>query len=370
MEKEKRKQRIADEDAERQKMQQTMQELEMTMNELSTETESVAEEQLSPTPSPVPAAIKIQSTAKSQPAVPLQSSVCSPVISEGNPILRPVPIKHHVVSSQINNNKPISAFNLSDFEADTSSPFDNMELKTINDLEELAQVLQPSTVKHLHGYYQNTSSSKESFGNMHQQATANSQVASMEQAFNLASNNKVLNDVKCDVQYQPHINGFASSFDYNSMQSYHPQTVIPNLNPLGQTVAYHFGEGKPLTQPSDVTFVYPPQDTHQQLQSYYSANSWPSATYQQARTEPSTYRNIAGNEGNLASQVPVYAPLSASSSLDQAEERSSEDDAEPSVSSVAQQLSDLMKSRVFKNHPITSEVSFHSYCRIVSEILS
>ncbi|XP_071450084.1 ubiquitin-associated protein 1 [Hetaerina americana] len=36
-----------------------------------------------------------------------------------------------------------SPFNLSDFEADTSSPFDNMELKTINDMEELAHVLQP-----------------------------------------------------------------------------------------------------------------------------------------------------------------------------------------------------------------------------------
>lgn len=34
-------------------------------------------------------------------------------------------------------------FNISDFEADTSSPFDNMELKSINDMEELAQVLKP-----------------------------------------------------------------------------------------------------------------------------------------------------------------------------------------------------------------------------------
>lgn len=34
-----------------------------------------------------------------------------------------------------------SSINLADFENDTSSPFDNMELKSINDLEELAQVL-------------------------------------------------------------------------------------------------------------------------------------------------------------------------------------------------------------------------------------
>lgn len=35
-----------------------------------------------------------------------------------------------------------SPFNISDFEADTSSPFDNMALKTINDMAELAIVLQ------------------------------------------------------------------------------------------------------------------------------------------------------------------------------------------------------------------------------------
>lgn len=36
---------------------------------------------------------------------------------------------------------PDDTFNIKDFESDTSSPFDNMELKTINDLDILAQVL-------------------------------------------------------------------------------------------------------------------------------------------------------------------------------------------------------------------------------------
>lgn len=35
-----------------------------------------------------------------------------------------------------------SPFNIAEFEDDTSSPFDNMELKSINDMEELARVLQ------------------------------------------------------------------------------------------------------------------------------------------------------------------------------------------------------------------------------------
>ncbi|XP_066246583.1 ubiquitin-associated protein 1 [Euwallacea similis] len=36
-------------------------------------------------------------------------------------------------------------FNLSDFESDTSSPFDNMELKTLNDFEELQKVLKSNS---------------------------------------------------------------------------------------------------------------------------------------------------------------------------------------------------------------------------------
>nr|XP_012142242.1 PREDICTED: uncharacterized protein LOC100882334 isoform X2 [Megachile rotundata] len=36
-----------------------------------------------------------------------------------------------------------NGLDFADFDNDTSSPFDNMELKTINDMEELAQVLQP-----------------------------------------------------------------------------------------------------------------------------------------------------------------------------------------------------------------------------------
>lgn len=63
---------------------------------------------------------------------------------EYNNILTPTPLTN--VSNYHSRNMSVhlkdkSAFNLSDFEGDTSSPFDNVELKTINDLEELAQVL-------------------------------------------------------------------------------------------------------------------------------------------------------------------------------------------------------------------------------------
>jgi hypothetical protein len=56
-------------------------------------------------------------------------------------MLTPVPITP--ASTSVSTSKASDNFNISDFEADTSSPFDNMELKTINEMEELAHVLQP-----------------------------------------------------------------------------------------------------------------------------------------------------------------------------------------------------------------------------------
>lgn len=55
-------------------------------------------------------------------------------------ILTPIPLQNYN-NQQYPHTHDKSPFNLSDFENDTSSPFDNMELKSINDMEELAQVL-------------------------------------------------------------------------------------------------------------------------------------------------------------------------------------------------------------------------------------
>lgn len=54
-------------------------------------------------------------------------------------VLEPTSLDSHNVRKTFDADR--SPFNISDFEADTSSPFDNMELKTINDMEELAHVL-------------------------------------------------------------------------------------------------------------------------------------------------------------------------------------------------------------------------------------
>lgn len=63
--------------------------------------------------------------------------------------------KNEYVNSKINDRSP---FNISEFEADTSSPFDNMELKTINDMEELALVLKGEGKSHSQQYSTNYNS--------------------------------------------------------------------------------------------------------------------------------------------------------------------------------------------------------------------
>ncbi|KAJ8937664.1 hypothetical protein NQ318_011348 [Aromia moschata] len=82
-----------------------------------------------------------RSGANSSILMPTQVSNCSN-------ILTPIPLTNCINQQYISKPVDKSPFNLSDFENDTSSPFDNMELKSINDLEELAQVLKSEEPKY------------------------------------------------------------------------------------------------------------------------------------------------------------------------------------------------------------------------------
>ncbi|KAJ8974262.1 hypothetical protein NQ317_008269 [Molorchus minor] len=63
-------------------------------------------------------------------------------------ILTPIPLTKSINQQYIAKPADKSPLNFSDFENDTSSPFDNMELKSINDMEELAQVLKREESKY------------------------------------------------------------------------------------------------------------------------------------------------------------------------------------------------------------------------------
>lgn len=77
-----------------------------------------------------------------------ESGILIPKIisTEQSKLLTPIPLTNShqitaVASRDIQNYTHKYPINYSEFESDTSSPFDNMELKVLNDFEELAQVL-------------------------------------------------------------------------------------------------------------------------------------------------------------------------------------------------------------------------------------
>lgn len=73
-------------------------------------------------------------------------TLLDPTQLQNTQVLQPIPAQQTNYKMSSYDSMLTKNINLSDFESDTSSPFDNMELKTINDLEELASVLKPTTV--------------------------------------------------------------------------------------------------------------------------------------------------------------------------------------------------------------------------------
>lgn len=73
-------------------------------------------------------------------------TLLNPAQSQNTQVLQPIPAQQIKFKMSSYDTMLTKNINISDFESDTSSPFDNMELKTINDLEELASVLKPTPV--------------------------------------------------------------------------------------------------------------------------------------------------------------------------------------------------------------------------------
>lgn len=73
-------------------------------------------------------------------------TLLDPTQPQNTQVLQPIPAQQTNFKMSSYDSMLTKNINISDFESDTSSPFDNMELKTINDLEELASVLRPTSV--------------------------------------------------------------------------------------------------------------------------------------------------------------------------------------------------------------------------------
>jgi len=73
-------------------------------------------------------------------------TLLNPAQPQNTQVLQPIPAQQMNFKMSSYDTMLTKNINISDFESDTSSPFDNMELKTINDLEELASVLKPTSI--------------------------------------------------------------------------------------------------------------------------------------------------------------------------------------------------------------------------------
>lgn len=73
-------------------------------------------------------------------------TLLNPAQPQNTEVLQPIPAQQMNFKMSSYDTMLTKNINISDFESDTSSPFDNMELKTINDLEELASVLKPTPI--------------------------------------------------------------------------------------------------------------------------------------------------------------------------------------------------------------------------------
>lgn len=145
----------------------------------------------------------------------------------GRNILNPLQAYEH---QQLNN---VKSFNLSDFESDTSSPFDNMELKSINDLEELAQVLKS-----------NQSSFPSSTSNNYQPSLQfNNAHVSVSQLPQNISYNKMANSYdtansqfnQSHYPYMPSVNNYPS-YTANPLNGYAYNSIPPTV---GQASGSH-----------------------------------------------------------------------------------------------------------------------------------
>lgn len=111
--------------------------------------------------------------------------------------------------------EPVSFnFNLSDFESDNSSPFDNMELKTINDMEVLASILSTNNVEQCVHYNNNNNNNSNNSNNNCNSNSINNNISDKDRGKNCL----VLNNKFNEWGY-PTLNGYnnisCSNLDYN-----------------------------------------------------------------------------------------------------------------------------------------------------------
>nr|CAI5821981.1 unnamed protein product [Callosobruchus analis] len=165
-------------------------------------------------------------------------------------ILTPIPLsnsKNQVTTEVMNKN-----INISDFENDTYSPFDNMELKSINDMEELAQVLNYEDERNhrIANSARNTSHinfpTTNYVGNHYVTASPspNMNYSQLKNYYPITTSQGTLHGVSCQSFYQ-------NSVDYNTATPSPLDAEIENL-----CISTSNGKNKSPTRPKSTDTIY------------------------------------------------------------------------------------------------------------------
>lgn len=248
------------------------------------------------------------------------------VIDSGTPLNFSIPKNTNLLN---NNNSMYNKINYSDFENDTSSPFDNMELKTINDLDILAQVynLDISNSGSERSPNENDAKATEEPGKSHIKNQANE--VSAEQTSTVTAQHPLgyqsQSQYPLAAQYPPGSGQEAQVNDYyKSYNSYHynyaqfaPSSATSNasyVSPDSRFLSqYQSTAGTSYQQPPPVQSQYQPFN-HQTLGSSYNYFPYTSSSNSAAATQ-STYANAyfynSSNYGHQPSQPTASYNYSA-----------------------------------------------------------
>ncbi|XP_058822096.1 rho GTPase-activating protein gacU [Topomyia yanbarensis] len=226
------------------------------------------------------------------------------VVNAGTQLNFNIPKSNNLVNNNNNNNTVYNKINYSDFENDTSSPFDNMELKTMNDLDILAQVLNLNVSNSCSGAKPEDPGDPKSFSVDRKEATTEPAVLEQETS-------------TVDQQQFHYVQQSQYEQPSYPMQPQHQTTSSNDYYSSFNSYQYSYGQYAPTSTTS--TACYAPSD-NRLLSQYNTATStsYPSQfqPYNQGTSSSATYNyfpytSSAANSTSQSTYGPSYLYNSA-----------------------------------------------------------
>lgn len=218
----------------------------------------------------------------------------------------PDPLQNLILNTKITkmpHNRNIDTLTFRDFENDTSSPFDNVELKTINDMELLAQVLQSQKDSGTSCHPQQSYAPEQGYTITNCASQAQLEGVTYLPTTYLEQPIQGQNMMYNSPQHYPMSNGYYIPADTENVNMYMPnyQYYVPT-NPYPPVEPY-YGTQLPTTS-GDINHA--PNGSTYIPQPYYFQYPHVPVSYQPANA-PETYNAVAQNENTEQNAVTAGA---------------------------------------------------------------